>query len=243
MLFSSHNYSSSTFHGIVRGWATTIKWKKTWAHIKKPGEDGAFLQDTHLLDFEIPWLQRDWTKENDKLEISFPTKGRDKPIFHKPLGSKLWMPSEAKDVQSLNYRLSLLTQHSYLGILISPTGINAVFNNLIYWMPVFAIIRPVAVCPKERPPHVATCWTSTSGVGRKKEEEKLNFQRICSRMDLTIMLNPTVICHVPSVSLLSWSPGGTWSLGKPVDDSSPTKFTTHGFGCCFLQVAFFRRGD
>lgn len=78
------------------------------------------------------------------------------------------MPSEAKDVQSLNYRLSLLTQHSYLGILMSPTGINAVFNNLTYWMLVFAIIRPAAVCPKERPPHVATCWTSTLGVGRKK---------------------------------------------------------------------------
>lgn len=93
---------------------------------------------------------------NDKLDISFPTKEKDTPVFHKPLESKLWIPSEAKDVQSVNYRLDLVTQHSYLGILMSPTEINAVFSKLIYWMPAFVIIHPVVL--KRSPASQQMCW-------------------------------------------------------------------------------------
>lgn len=93
---------------------------------------------------------------NDKLDISFPTKEKDTPVFHKPLESKLWIPSEAKDVQSVNYRLDLVTQHSYLGILMSLTEINAVFSKLIYWMPAFVIIHPVVL--KRSPASQQMCW-------------------------------------------------------------------------------------
>lgn len=68
---------------------------------------------------------------NDELKISFPTKGREIPVFHKPLESKSWMPSEAKDVQSVNYRLSLLTQHSCPGILMSPVEINRLTESQV----------------------------------------------------------------------------------------------------------------
>lgn len=51
------------------------------------------------------------------------------------------MPSKAKDAQSVNYRLDLVTQHYYLGILISVTEINAVFSKLTYQMPAASIIH------------------------------------------------------------------------------------------------------
>lgn len=74
------------------------------------------------------------------------------------------MSSKAKDVQSVNYRLDLVTQHYYLGIVISLTEINAVFSNLTYQMPASSIIHLIML--RRSPASLQTtdgqCWQGSS---------------------------------------------------------------------------------
>lgn len=110
----------------------------------------------------------------------------------------------------------------------SLTEINAVFNNLTYWMPLFALICPAAACLKVCLPRVAACWTSNSGVEERRGESE--FSRNLLKNEFLHDAKPHSNLCCPQCAF-TWRPGGTWSLIKPADNFSPTKFITIGLGC------------